>query len=87
MRELLDEGTSYDVCTVGVVTGVDTAQTFADRDMETPEQLHTILRTQVDVVPGWGVSVLNAEDDIVSGMAGLSAGEVVVLHAMRGTRW
>jgi len=77
MRELLDEGTCYDVCTVAVVTGLDTAETFPDRDMETPEQLHTILRTQVDVVPGWGVAVLNAEDAIVSGMAALSAGEVV----------
>lgn len=77
MRELLDEGTSYDVCAVGVVTGLDTAETFPDRDMETPDQLRTILRTQVDVVASWGVAVLNAEDEIVSGLAGLSAGEVV----------
>ena len=77
MRELLDEGTCYDICTVGVVTGLDTAETFADRDMETPEQLHTILRTQVDVVPKWGVVVLNAEDDIVASMAELSEGEVI----------
>ncbi|MCF8191716.1 MAG: cyanophycin synthetase [Burkholderiales bacterium] len=77
MRELLDEGTSYDICAVGVVTGLDTATTFPDRDMETPEQLHTILRTQVDVVPPWGVAVLNAEDEIVAGMAALCEGEVV----------
>lgn len=77
MRELLDEGTCYDVCSVGVVTGLDTAQTFPDRDMETPEQLHTILRTQVDVVPKWGVAVLNAEDEIVASMAELSEGEVI----------
>jgi len=77
MRELLDEGTAYDVCTVGVVTGLDTAETFPDRELETPEQLYTILRTQVDVVPAWGVAVLNAEDDIVASMAELSAGEVI----------
>lgn len=77
MRELLDEGTCYDVCAVGVVTGLDTAETFPDREMESPEQLHSILRTQVDVVPKWGVAVLNAEDEIVAGMAELSEGEVV----------
>jgi cyanophycin synthetase len=77
MRELLDEGTCYDVCSVGVVTGLDTAETFSDREMETPEQLHTILRTQIDVVPKWGFSVLNAEDEIVAAMAELSEGEVV----------
>ncbi|MBU3694030.1 MAG: cyanophycin synthetase [Rhodocyclaceae bacterium] len=77
MRELLEEGTCYDICSVGVVTGLDTAETFPDREMEAPEQLHTILRTQVDVVPKWGVAVLNAEDEIVAGMAELSEGEVV----------
>ncbi|NBT14093.1 MAG: cyanophycin synthetase [Planctomycetia bacterium] len=77
MRELLDEGTCYDLCSVGVVTGLDTAETFSDREMETPEQLHTILRTQIDVVPKWGFSVLNAEDEIVAAMAELSEGEVV----------
>lgn len=77
LRELLDEGTAYDVCTVGVVTGLDIAQTFPDREMETPEQLHSILRTQVDVVPKWGVAVLNAEDELVAGMAELCEGEVV----------
>jgi len=77
VRELLDEGLCYDRCQVGVVTGLDTAETFPDRDIETPDDLRKVLRTQVDVVLPVGAAVLNAEDEIVAGLAELSDGEVL----------
>ena len=77
VRELLDEGLCYDRCLVGVVTGLDTAETFPERDIETADDLRKVLRTQVDVVLPSGASVLNAEDPVVAGLAELSDGEVV----------
>lgn len=74
---ILREGLPYDRCQIGVVTGIDTALTEPDDYMETPEQLFTIVRTQMDVVLPNGVGILNADDPLVADMARLCDGEVI----------
>jgi cyanophycin synthetase len=71
------EGLAYDRCQVGVVTGLDPAVTLPDRQIETPEDLAKVLRTQVDVVLPGGAAVLNADDAAVAEMASLCDGEVL----------
>jgi len=53
-------------------------------DIQTPEQMRTVIRTQVDLVLPEGAAVLNAEDPAVVSLAELSDGEVVY-YAKDGT--
>jgi cyanophycin synthetase len=71
------EGLAYDRCHVGVVTGLDPALTFPDLDLETPDDLRKVLRTQIDVVLPTGIGVLAAGDPVVAELAGLCDGEVI----------
>ena len=74
---ILAEGLGYDRCQVGVITNIDAARHFGQFYIETPEQVCNVLRTQVDVVLGNGVAVLNAEDPLVAPMAEFCDGEVI----------
>jgi cyanophycin synthetase len=76
-RMILSEGLAYDRCTVGIVTDVHGPEALADFHIDTPDQVATVLRTQVDVVLPEGVAVLNAGDPMVAGMAPLCDGEVL----------
>jgi len=77
-RAILTQGLAYDRCQVGVVTGLDPAQTHPDLCIVEPQQIYNVLRTQGDVVLPTGCAVLNADDDLVSGMAELCDGEVML---------
>jgi len=76
---ILNEGLAYDRCQVGVVTDMPSTDEalIQQHDIQTPEQMRTVIRTQVDLVLPEGAAVLNAEDDAVVSLAELSDGEVV----------
>jgi len=78
-RVILTEGLAYDYCNVGIVTGLDTSQTYPDLYMETPEQLFSVVRTQVDaVLPEDGVAIINAAEPTVEELAKLCEGDVML---------
>src|SRR5690606_21064963 len=74
---ILRDGLAYDSCKVGVVTHVDTLETYPDFDLLALEQLMRVARTQVDVVRPDGVAVLNADDPVSGELVPLCDGEVV----------
>ena len=76
---ILDEGLAYDRCLVGVVTNMPetTAALIEKHDIQTAEQMRTVIRTQVDLVLPEGAAVLNADEEAVTTLAELSDGEVV----------
>ena len=77
---ILDEGLAYDRCKVGVVTNMpETDAVLMDKhDIRTPENMRTVIRTQVDVVLPEGAAVLNADEPVVAGLADLCDGEVIL---------
>jgi cyanophycin synthetase len=75
-RNVVEDGYPYDLCQVGVITDLPTDD-LSDHDMTTPEQMRTVIRTQMDVVLSQGVGVLNADDETIAGLAELCNGEVV----------
>jgi cyanophycin synthetase len=77
-RTILGEGLAYDRCRVGVVTDTVWSEDLGDYDVRDPEQMFDILRTQVDVVLPDGAAVLDADDPLVSRMASLCDGEVIL---------
>jgi cyanophycin synthetase len=74
---IVSEGLAYDRCQVGVVTGIDAQAGIPEFDIATPEQMYTVLRSQVDVVLPDGAAVLYAGDPLVAKMATLCDGDVV----------
>jgi len=76
-RMILGEGLAYDKCAVGVVTDVSGHEALGEFYIHEPDQLYTVLRTQVDVILPDGVAVLNAADPQVVEMAALCDGTVV----------
>ncbi len=74
---ILGEGLAYDRCQVGIVTNIDPASLLPEFYVNDPEQLYSVVRTQVDVVLRDGAAVLNAEDGTVARMADLCDGDVV----------
>jgi cyanophycin synthetase len=74
---ILGEGLAYDRCQIGVITNVDASTHFGRYYIETPEQVFTILRTQVDLVLPGGAAVLNAGHPMLVDMAPLCDGEVI----------
>ena len=74
---ILSEGLAYDRCQVGIVTNVDVERHTGRYYIETPEQVFTVLRTQVDVVLPKGTAVLNAKEVMLVEMAALCDGEVI----------
>jgi len=76
---ILDEGLAYDRCLVGVVTNMpSTHEALIEKhDIQTAEQMRTVVRTQIDLVLPEGAAVLNADEEAVTTLAELSDGEVV----------
>jgi cyanophycin synthetase len=81
LRTMAMEGLAYDGCQVGIVTGLDPADLIPEQPIEDAEQLFKVLRTQVDVVLPTGTAVLNADDEVVAGMAELCPGKVIHVSA------
>ena len=75
---ILDHGLVYDRCQVGVITGLEGAETLAHLDIAGPEDLPRVLRTQMDVVLNEGVGVLNADELRIAELARYCDGEVVL---------
>jgi cyanophycin synthetase len=78
-KGVLMEGVPYDLCSVGVVTGIDKTILFPEQSIVEEKQLFSLYRTQVDVVipEADGVAVLNADDTLVVEMADISPAEVM----------
>jgi len=76
-RMILSDGFSYDKCTVGVVTDAGGHEELGEFYINDPEQMRTVLRTQVDVVLPEGYAVLNASDAVVADLAELCDGDVI----------
>jgi cyanophycin synthetase len=76
-KSIVDEGLPYDRSQIAVITNIDPEAKIPDRDVTTPEQMVTVLRTLVDVVLREGVAVLNADDARVAELAPLCDGEVI----------
>ncbi len=74
---MVAEGLAYDRCQVAVVSAIDPAARLPEFDIQTPEQMYNVLRTQVDVVLPDGAAVLNAHDPLVAQMAKLCDGDVI----------
>jgi len=94
---ILGEGLAYDRCQVGVVTNFEASRHYGSHDIETPEQVFKVMRTQVDVVLPTGAAVLNAREPMLVEMASLCDGEVIyfsmdpnlpviISHRARGKR-
>ena len=60
-----------------VVLEHDLSRTLPELDLETPDDLRKVLRTQIDVVLPTGIGVLAAGDPVVAEMAALCDGEVI----------
>lgn len=78
---ILGEGLAYDRCQVGVITNVDASRHFGSHDINSAEQVFTVLRTQVDLVLPGGAAVLNASQPMLVDMAPLCDGEVIFFAA------
>ena len=74
---ILNDGLPYDRCRLGVVTDLGTTQGLESHDIQTSEQLRSVIRTQVDVILSDGAAVLNADEAAVVELADLSDGEVI----------
>ncbi|MCX7185248.1 MAG: cyanophycin synthetase [Nitrosospira sp.] len=88
---ILGEGLVYDCCQVGIITNVEPTRHYGRYDIATPEQVYTILRTQIDVVTPTaaavddvidmvlptGAAVLNARVEMLVEMSKLCNGEVI----------
>ena len=75
---ILQDGLAYDRCQVGVITDLGGAEALAAHDIGSADQLVRVLRTQMDVVLGDGVGVLNAADERIAELASLCDGEVML---------
>lgn len=82
---IVSEGLAYDRCQVGIVTGIDAQARIPEFEIDTPEQMYTVLRTQVDVVLSGGAAVLDAGDPLVAKMAPLCDGEVIFFDTGAGS--
>jgi cyanophycin synthetase len=76
-KSILGEGYAYDRCQVGVVTDLQMDPSLAEYYIREPEQMVTVMRTQVDVVLPEGVAVLHAADPAVAELASLCDGAVL----------
>jgi len=76
-ESILGEGFVYDRCQIGVVTDMQMDKTLAAYFIHEPEQMHAVMRTQVDVVLPSGAAVLHAADPAVAELAPLCDGAVI----------
>ncbi len=74
---ILGDGLAYDRCQVGIVTNIDVERHVGRYYIETPEQVFSVLRTQIDLVLPKGAAVLNAREAMLVEMSALCDGEVI----------
>ncbi|MEC5216282.1 cyanophycin synthetase [Actimicrobium sp. GrIS 1.19] len=74
---ILSEGLAYDKCEVGVVTDIDGHTALGEFYIDAPDQMFSVLRTQVDVILPSGTAILNAAEPQVVEMASLCDGKVI----------
>jgi cyanophycin synthetase len=79
--QLAIDGLAYDRCSVGVVLGAAANFRLPEFDLNTPGEVRSLLRTQVDVVLPSGVAILDADDTNVASMASLCDGSVILFSA------
>lgn len=77
-NSILTEGLGYDRCQVGIITNIDPVLHIGEHYIDTYEQVYNVMRTQVDVVLGNGVAVINAADVMSLEMSQLCDGEVIL---------
>ncbi len=73
---IIRRGLGFDSCDVGVFLNVDEDHIGTD-GVEDLEELSLVKATVIEVVKDTGVSVLNADDPIVSGLSDRAGGQVV----------
>lgn len=76
-ESILGEGLAYDRCQIGVVTDMQLDEALAAYYIHDAEQMHTVMRTQVDVILSDGAAVLHAADPAVAELASLCDGSVI----------
>lgn len=76
-RTILSHGLAYDRCDVGIVTDATEYTELAEFYIEEPDHLHTVLRTQVDVIRPTGFAILNAAEPLLVEIADLCDGGVI----------
>jgi hypothetical protein len=77
-KKILEEGLAYDRCSLGIVTDLTMQDAYAEHYVYKPDDLFTVLRTQIDVILPTGVAILNADDPYVLDMLPLCDGEVIL---------
>ena len=77
VAQILDEGLPYDRCQVGVLTNLPQEEGLNKHDINTKEQLLSVVRTQMDLVLKEGVGVINADDEAIVELAEFCDGEVI----------
>ncbi|MES2888472.1 MAG: cyanophycin synthetase [Pseudomonadota bacterium] len=84
---ILRDGLVYDRCQVGVVTDLEGAPDLQDHDIQSPDHMVKVLRTQVDVVLPDGTAVLNAADERIAELALLCDGDVILYTVEPNLPW
>ena len=77
---ILNEGLSYDRCSVAIVTDTEGVDALSDFMLTEESQVFDVLRTLVDVVLPDGFAVLNAAHPSVIEMANLCDGTLIFYH-------
>jgi cyanophycin synthetase len=80
---VLQEGLTYDLCQVAVVTTSVGAEALARPGVEERVAIDKAIRAPVDIVAPDGFAVLNAADPVVAGMAQYCKGKVVLFGGSR----
>jgi cyanophycin synthetase len=75
-EHILSDGLGFDRCSIGVVLNVGTDD-LGHAYIDTIEQMAKVMRCVVDVVLPTGTAVLNADDELVAGMAEYSKGGII----------
>ena len=65
-ESILADGLAYDRCAVGIVTDLDGAEKLAAYDIQEPDQMVKVLRTQVDVVLAEGTLLAEGDPQVVA---------------------
>jgi cyanophycin synthetase len=82
-KSIINEGMSYDLCQISIVTNVDQTILFPEDSITEVRQLFSVYRSQVDVLlPGLGVAILNGEDELVVEMAEINPGAETIFYGL-----
>lgn len=76
---ILADGLPFDRAQISIVTSIDKSDDLSFWDIQTPEQLLSVMRTAVDLVLPTGVAILNADEPSLLPLKELCDGEVIWL--------